>query len=128
MGVGFETFMNNPYWRDIYENAPSDNLKEHYRLMFDHNSFVSEGEMSEGIKEALRNLSLSLEDIVYLLEHAGVNVAKVYYSNIIKRLEQEPEGTCVAAITCCGEIRNPWYMPHEETMTKDNNNESVDPA
>ena len=119
MGKGFDTFMKNPYWREIYENAPSDNLKKHYKLMFDHNSFVSEGEMGEEILEILRNLCLTREDIMYLLEHAGMNVAKIHYSKLIEGLDKEPEGTYVAAIACCGEIRNPWYIPPEEYFFKD---------
>ena len=29
MGKGFDTFIENPYWRKIYEEAPGEYLKEH---------------------------------------------------------------------------------------------------
>ena len=29
MGKGFETFMENPYWRGVYESAPTEELKEY---------------------------------------------------------------------------------------------------
>ncbi len=31
----FDLFMNNPYWRGVYEDAPSDTLKEYYRRSFE---------------------------------------------------------------------------------------------
>ena len=40
MGKGFDTFMENPYWRKIYDEAPSEYLKEYYRIMFDTSPIV----------------------------------------------------------------------------------------
>ena len=40
MGKGFDTFMENPYWRKVYEEAPSEELKEYYRLRYDLSTFV----------------------------------------------------------------------------------------
>ena len=40
MGKGFDTFMENPYWKKVYEGAPSKELKEYYRIRFDTSPFV----------------------------------------------------------------------------------------
>ena len=43
MGVGFDTCMKNSFWKGIYDNAPSDEVKEYYRIMFDTCSQASSG-------------------------------------------------------------------------------------
>ena len=51
MGKGFDTFMENPYYRELYENAPSQELKRYYELTWDRSPFVM-GADYEGKKEA----------------------------------------------------------------------------
>ena len=112
MGKGFDLFMDNPFWKAIYDNAPSDNLKKYYKIMFDHNSFYAM-DMDEEIRDELRNIWLTKEDIRYLQDQAHMNVAKIHYSKCLKAIEEETEGCCIAASACTGEIRNPWYKPNE---------------
>ena len=41
MGKGFDTFMENPYWRKVYEDAPGEKLREYYKIRFDASGFVN---------------------------------------------------------------------------------------
>lgn len=41
MGKGFNTFIRNPYWANIYGNAPK-NIKSYYELTWDNNEKYSE--------------------------------------------------------------------------------------
>ena len=111
MGKGFDTFMQNPYWRKIYDEAPSEYLKEYYRIMFDTSPFViGDGNIDEEAEERLKELWISKEELGYLKEHAGIVQAKTYYQKCIDKLtEADEEGLCVSADCLKGEIRNPWH-------------------
>ena len=37
---GFDAFMDNPYWKRIYEEAPSDELRAYYKIMFNTSTFL----------------------------------------------------------------------------------------
>ena len=111
MGKGFDTFMANPYWRRIYEEAPGEYLKEYYRIMFDSSPYVMGDDYQDEAAEArLKELWINAEELAYLRDHAGMNQAKAFYQRcIITLAEAEEEGLCVAASSLKGEIRNPWY-------------------
>ncbi len=116
MGKGFDTFMGNPYWRRIYEEAPGENLKEYYRIMFDISPFVM-GSSYRGEKAeiCLDELWISQEELEYLLKHATLAQAKAFYRKCINTLKEAgEEGLCVSARCLMGEIRNPWYIPPEQ--------------
>ena len=34
--------MKNPYWKGIYENAPSEDLKQYFRIRFDHSDLAED--------------------------------------------------------------------------------------
>ena len=112
MGKGFDAFMANPYWRGIYENAPSDYVREYYQIMFDTSSFVlgSEGTDGKGV-ERMQELLLDQADIQYLLEHTSMAQAKMHYQKCLDVLAKSEKGTCIYAYVLTGEIRNPWYTP-----------------
>ncbi len=72
MGVGFDTCMKNSFWKGIYDNAPSDEAKEYYRILFDTCSFAAEEEQDEAAaEERLKELMLTREDAEYILRKAG---------------------------------------------------------
>ena len=115
MGRGFDTFMENPYWRRIYEEAPGENLKEYYRIMFDISPFVIEDNSNDKTAETqLDDLWISRDELEYLLKHANTAQAKLFYKKCIETLnEADEEGLCVSAACLRGEIRNPWYNQSE---------------
>lgn len=112
MGKGFDQFMENPYWRGVYEGAPSEDLREYYRIVFDIRSFVpcAPSEVEEG-QARLEGLWLDQADVRYLLDHAGMNQARAFYRKCLDKLADAPEGTCIKATAFQGEIRNPDYAP-----------------
>jgi hypothetical protein len=110
MGKGFETFMENPYWRDVYESAPTEELKEYYRIRFDLSWFVmGENYHDPEAEKILEKLPLAKEDIRYIQKHAGSGMAKAYYQKFIQRLSGEYEGYSVPAAAFQVEHWNPWY-------------------
>ena len=110
MGKGFDTFMENPYWRKVYEEAPGEKLKEYYRIRFDLSECVTGEEVRDGEAERrLEKLPLSKRDIEYLREHAGSGMARAYYQRYIDRLSGEYEGWCFPAAAFQAEEWNPWY-------------------
>ena len=111
MGKGFDTFMKNPYWREVYESAPSERLKEYYRLRFDLSPFVmGEDYHDPKASHKLEELLLSREDIQYIQKYAGSGMAWTYYEKFIQRLTGEYEGYSFPAAAFQVEIWNPWYQ------------------
>ena len=110
----FDLFMKNPYWKRIYENAPSDECKGYYRIMFEYFSFETDEEDRAGIKNAdpddqLMNLMLSKEDAEYIEEWAETKLAKHQYRDVITWLFDGEKAAAVSASMFKGEIRNPHY-------------------
>ena len=111
MGKGFDTFMENPYWREVYESAPSERLKEYYRLRFDLSPFVmGEDYQDPEASQKLEELLLSRKDIQYIEKYAGSGMARAYYEKFIQRLTGEFEGYSFPAAAFQVEIWNPWYQ------------------
>ncbi len=109
---GFEIFMLNPYWKRIYEQAPSEELREYYRVMFNTSLFLyGEDAKRYPERELLKTIMLSRDDVVYLLDHAGMAVAKIKYSRILAELDDREKDSCsnIPAVYLQGEERNPWY-------------------
>ena len=113
----FDSFMKNPYWKCVYEKAPSDECKEYYKLMFEYFSFETDEEDEEGIRNAnerLMELMLSREDAEYIRERAGNPMAKHHYREIITWLFDGEGADAVSASMFKGEIRNPGYVVIDE--------------
>ena len=89
MGKGFDTFMENPYYRELYENAPSQELKRYYELTWDRSPFVM-GADYEGKKEAeeLKKLRLSKKDVEYLAKYAVGGAQKAVYKKWLAAFDQ----------------------------------------
>ena len=112
MGKGFDTFMENPYWKGVYENAPSDELREYYRIMFDASPFIGENGDAGSVDMArLDDILIDERGIEYLLGHAGSPQAKMFYQKCLDAIAGEGEGTCIVASSLKGELRNPFYTP-----------------
>ena len=128
----FDHFMENPYWKSILENAPSDECREYYRIMFEYFSFGTEGADEAAIRSAgerLAELMLTREDAEYIKAHAGSGTAEHHYKAIIRRFFDDQSSDAVPASMFKGEIRNPDYTPASiETMVSKNprNELSVD--
>ena len=119
MGKGFDTFMENPYWRKIYEEAPSENLKEYYRIRFEISPFImGEDYIDKEAETLLENLPLSRSDIQYIRKHAGSGMARHYYDGAIEKLSGEYEGYAFQASRFQVEIWNPWYNPKLNSVIK----------
>ena len=112
MGKGFDEFVKNPYWKKIYENAPSKELKEYYKIRFDMSPFVVGEEFKDDAAEKrLKKILLNKEDIQYIRDNAGSGQAKHYYDGAIKKLSGEYEGYSLPAEAFQVEVWNPWYRP-----------------
>ena len=110
MGKGFDTFMENPYWRQIYEEAPSERLKEYYRLRYDLSRFVNGDEYrNEEAEEALKELILYKNDIQYIQRFSGSGMARHYCEGAIQKLSGEFECYGFPAAAFRVEEWNPWY-------------------
>ena len=110
----FDYFMENPYWKSIYGNAPSNECKEYYRIMFEYFSFDTDEEAKagiEGAEERLMVLMLTRKDAEYIRDHAGSNIAKHKYNATIQWLFDDEKAEAVSASMFKGEIRNPNYTP-----------------
>ena len=115
MGKGFDTFMDNPYWKRIYDEAPSDELREYYRIMFDHSSFVNGATpLDEAALKRLDEIILLKEDIEYLKLYAGIAQAEGYYQKALDHLADKDDGVGFRASVFRGEIRNPGFIPREQ--------------
>ena len=107
MGKGFDTFMENPYWRNVYEDAPGEKLREYYKIRFDASGFVN-GERIE-VNEQLERILLSKNEIQYIQQYAGSGQARHYYQRFIDRLSGKYEGCRFPAVAFQVEEWNPWY-------------------
>jgi hypothetical protein len=110
----FDYFMENPYWKSVYENAPSDECREYYKIMFEYFSFETDEEDVAGIKgadERLMELMLTREDAEYIEDHAGGSIARHQYGITIRWLFDDEKADTASASMFKGEIRNPDYTP-----------------
>ena len=113
MGRVFDLFMENPYWKCVYEKAPSEECKEYYKIMFEYFSFETDEDDVEGIRSAndrLMELMLSREDAEYIKDCTDNPLAKHHYREIITWLFDGEEADTVSASMFKGEIRNPCYF------------------
>ena len=82
MGRGFQKFMANPYWRKLYEEAPSDELREHLRRTFEY-TITGRHSLSDG------PLHLTSRDWRYLYDHAEGGAQRAFLKKAIANAERE---------------------------------------
>ena len=87
--VGF--FTGSPYWKEMYENAPSDRCRERIALTFYYSTFFDEADADGSYTEARKAAEdgLSLEDWKYLLKYQGNNPGRLLIRKRIRELEAE---------------------------------------
>lgn len=113
----FDSFMEKPYWRCVYEKAPSDECKEYYRIIFEYFSYETDKKDEEGIRSAgdrLNKLMLTREDAEYIRARAGDPLAKHHYREIITWLFDGEGADTVPASMFKGEIRSPGHAVIDE--------------
>lgn len=116
---GFDTFMSNPHWKRIYDEAPSNELRAYYRIMFNTSPFLMKTKAEvESERRALKDVLLSGTDVKYLRDHAGNSMARSFYSKMLAKLDrlENSDAMRIPAIVICGEERNPWFQerPRQE--------------
>ena len=106
MGKGFDVFMENEYWRQIYNEAPSDNLRKYYQIMFDISPYVMGDEYKDEQAETeLKQIRLTKIDISYMQKNTTLIQAKMYYQRCMNKLTSGNEGSFIPAFYFRGEIR-----------------------
>ena len=83
-------FLKNPYWKKVYDDAPSENSKRHCALSF-YNSWYFGSR--DGIAEQHRlEKKLTEKDWEYLLRYSANNPFRMKCRENIKRLQRAQEG------------------------------------
>lgn len=83
--AGFDAFLNNPSWKEIYDNAPTELLKEYFRFKFDtHLDYWNE--LDDGTDTKLNEFKSKFTNAEwqYLLDTTDNIVAKIYYKRMMK--------------------------------------------
>lgn len=90
MDRGFKIFMENSYWRDFYEKAPSDELRECLRYEWNNNPFVC-NRPDANYKENMERLERKLgkKDVQYLIDNTPSGQARNSYKEWLERLNKE---------------------------------------
>lgn len=90
MNDALETFLLNPYWIGIYENAP-EAVKAYFRLTFYYsiNNLGTETELS-AFKEAKANVEgkMTVDDWKYFIAQTSCGQARAEYRKRMLRLMQ----------------------------------------
>ena len=85
MGKGFDTFMRNPYYREMYENAPTERLKQCLRREWDNSPFVTGEEPSE---EPDGSTKLDKSEVEYLAKYAVGGAEKAFYKKWLAQFDK----------------------------------------
>ena len=88
----FEAFMENPYWKETYENAPSEECKDYWRFSFYLSEYYDPDapEASDFLEmKAFYHDRLSIEDWKYIKKNSSCSPFRGYINNRIKQLQEE---------------------------------------
>ena len=90
VNAAVEFFTRNPYWKKMYEEAPSDKCRERIALTFYYSTFFDEANADGTWAEAMKAAedALKLEDWKYLLKYQGNNPGKLMIRKRIEELEE----------------------------------------
>ena len=87
MRNGFEIFMENPYWKKYYDNAPSDILKKYIKLEFENSPYVSKKQNDDYEEEKAKVMAqFTNEDWQYLIDNTTSGQAKLEYRKHLREL------------------------------------------
>ena len=88
METAMSIFMKNEYWKEVYENAPSDQCRNYFRLGFFSSLYPPPDDYAQA-KDALYD-SLAVEDWEYLRRiHTGTPFVKICRDRIQALRERE---------------------------------------
>lgn len=79
-----EEFRKNPYWREYYDNAPTENCKRYVALEFYQSEYL-DLQATQQERRALRE-AMTLQDFEHLYEYVGHNPLKGLYRGKIVAL------------------------------------------
>lgn len=80
-------YLQNPYWKKVYDEAPSEESRRHCALMFYNSWYMGS---KDGIAEQRRiEKNLTLEDWQYLLKYTANNPFRTKCRENIERLSKE---------------------------------------
>ncbi|MCR4578278.1 MAG: hypothetical protein K5784_10280 [Clostridiales bacterium] len=82
MSGQFDLFMRNPYYREMYENAPTEKLKRHFRRAWGDPTYVAEEN---------EDTHLSKPEVEYLAEYAVGGMEKAFFRKWLARFDQMDE-------------------------------------
>ena len=92
MKAAMELFMKNDFWREVYENAPSENCREYFRQSF--YSSVYPGPDDAGELRAVLFDRFEIADWQYLKRiHTGTPFVKTCHDRIQALLAKERESS-----------------------------------
>lgn len=90
MGNGFDEFMKNPYYKGMYENAPTEKLKRYFELSWDTSSAVIDDDHDTRKEdEEIRSLHLSREEVEYLASFAVGGAEKAAYRKWLAQFDKQ---------------------------------------
>ena len=85
-----ESFLENPYWKKYYEDAPSDACRRYIALEFYYSDSDDAVDAYEEVAEEMDDLEarLSLADWQHLLKYCGNNPRRAVIAERIKALSE----------------------------------------
>lgn len=79
-------YLKNPYWKEVYDAAPSEESRRHCALDFYNSWYMGN---KDGVAEQRRiEKKLNLEDWKYLLKYSGNNPFRIRCMENIERLSK----------------------------------------
>ncbi len=78
-GIRFELFMRNPYYRNMYKNAPTEKLRRHFRRAWGDPTYVYDEN---------EDAHLSKPEVEYLAQFAVGGMQKVFFKKLLARFDQ----------------------------------------
>jgi len=79
-----DEWLQNPSWKGIYDNAPSEACRKYLAMLF-YASETEEEEAFDAMDQMEQNLSL--DDLRYMLQNS-IGPAKARYMSLIEKIEK----------------------------------------
>lgn len=90
MGKGFDTFMQNPYYREQYEGAPTESLKKYFKQSWDRNPFiVGEDYDDTDSDQEIDESQFTKEEVEYLAKYAVGGQQKAFFKKWLASFDHE---------------------------------------
>ena len=86
---GFEKFMQNPYWKEYYESAPTEKLKSYIRYIFEDSACEDENNDQYGEKAIEIRETFDENEWQWLIDHTVNNMARSFYKKKFEQLKNK---------------------------------------